>query len=89
MFTNVHFSVDGCEHLWKYSCVTQRNARMKMTAQPRINKHNLRQLAWRNGYQGVTGVARAIGKSRVTVHRAVSNPNRFSPTMKKLTEVLL
>ena len=60
---------------------------MRQTA--KINKHNLRQLAWQRGYHGVTGVARAIGKSRVTVHRAVSNPSRFSPTMKKLAEVLL
>jgi len=60
-----------------------------MTPAAKINKHNLRLLAWRRGYHGVTGVARAIGKSRVTVHRAVSDPHRYSPTMKKLAEVLL
>lgn len=60
---------------------------MRQTA--KINKHNLRQLAWQRGFEGVTGVAQAIGKSRVTVHRAVSNPSRYKPTMKKLSEILL
>jgi len=60
-----------------------------MTQRMQITKNNLRRLAWQRGYHGVTGLARAIGKSRVTVHRAVANPHRFSPTMKKLAEVLL
>ncbi len=60
-----------------------------MTHLAEINKRNLRRLAWQRGYHGVTGVAAAIGKSRVTVHRAVKNPSRFKPTMKKLREVLL
>ena len=60
-----------------------------MTARPKINKNNLRLLAWRRGFHGVTGVAKAIGRSRVTVHRAMTNPTRFTPTVKKLEEVLL
>lgn len=60
-----------------------------MTGRKKINKYNLRQLAWRRGFEGVTGLARAIGKSRVSVHRAVNEPHRYKPTMKKLAEVLL
>ncbi len=55
----------------------------------KINKKNLRQLSWRRGYHGVSGVARAIGRSRVTVHRAMNFPGRYGPTIKKLEEVLL
>jgi len=55
----------------------------------KINKKNLRELAWRRGYQGVTGVAKAIGKSRTTVHRAVRWPDQYAPTIEKLKEVLL
>ena len=60
-----------------------------MTPRPKINKSNLQQLAWKRGYRGVTGVAKAIGKSRVTVHRAVRWPDQYGPTMEKLSEVLL
>lgn len=60
-----------------------------MTPVPEINKKNLRKLAWQRGFHGVTGVALVIGKSRVTVHRAVKNPGQYRPTMKKLREVLL
>jgi hypothetical protein len=55
----------------------------------RINKKNLRLLAWKRGFHGVSGVARAIGRSRVTVHRAMNHPARYSPTIKKLEGVLL
>lgn len=60
-----------------------------MTPKAKITKKNLRMLCWQRGYHGVTGVARAIGKSRFTVHRAVENPSRYSPTIKQLQEVLL
>lgn len=60
-----------------------------MTRSSTINKKNLRQLAWKRGYHGVSGVAKAIGRSRVTVHRAMNHPNRYSPTIKKLEAVLL
>lgn len=55
----------------------------------KVNKTNLRMLCWKRGYHGVTGLAKAIGKSRVTVHRAVSNPSRFGPTVKLIEKSLL
>jgi len=55
----------------------------------KINKKNLRSLCWRRGYEGVSAVAAAIGRSRTTVHRAVKNPGRYGPTISKLQEVLL
>ena len=60
-----------------------------MTPKTKITKKNLRLLCWQAGYHGVAGVARAIGKDRATVHRAVSNPRRYGPTVKQLLEVLL
>jgi len=71
-------------------CVTQCYVTYKfMTLVPKINKNNLRQLSWKRGFHGVSGVAIAIGRSRVTVHRAVKNPERYGPTMEKLKRVLL
>jgi hypothetical protein len=55
----------------------------------KINKKNLRRLAWQRGFHGVAGVAQAIGRSRTTVHRAVRWPDQYAPTMEKLKEVLL
>lgn len=60
-----------------------------MTQSLKINKKNLRQLAWQRGYHGVSGLAKAIGRSRVTVHRAVRWPDQFAPTMKKIENALL
>jgi len=60
-----------------------------MTLKSKITKKNLRMLCWRAGYEGVTGVSKAIGKSRISVHRAVVSPNSYKPTMKLLQEVLL
>lgn len=54
-----------------------------------VNKKNLRQLCWKKGFHGVTGFAAHIKRSRVTVHRAVTNPRRFSPTFKLIEEILL
>lgn len=54
-----------------------------------INKKNLRKLAWQKGFAGVSGVAKAIGKSRVTVHRAVNNPHRYGPTIRAMEKILL
>lgn len=60
-----------------------------MTRASKINKHNLRQLAWAKGYRGISGLAVAIGKSRVTIHRAVNRPGTFGPTIKQLENILL
>lgn len=49
-------------------------------ARRKVNSGNLRMLAWRRGFHGVVGLAKAIGRSRVTVHRAVKRPNSFRPT---------
>lgn len=54
-----------------------------------ITREKLSAMCWKAGYRGVTGVAKAIGKSRVTVHQAVNHPQTYSPTMKKLRKVLL
>ena len=55
----------------------------------KITTSNLRRLAWKNGFDGVVGLARAIGRSKVTVYRAVKRPHHFGPTVRKLREVLL
>jgi hypothetical protein len=60
-----------------------------MTRVAEINKQNLRELAWRAGYRGVTDLAKAVGRNRCVIHHAVDNPRRYGPTMKKLREVLL
>jgi hypothetical protein len=55
----------------------------------KVNEKNLRELAWKAGYRGVVGLAKAMNKSRVTVHRAAKRPKRYGPTYQKLEELLL
>lgn len=54
-----------------------------------INKQNLRQLAWKRGFHGVSGLAKSIGRSRVTLHRAVRWPDQYAPTMRAIKKALL
>lgn len=53
-----------------------------------VNAKNLRRLCWKNDFHGIAGLARAIGRSRVTVHRAVVNPQRFGPTYELIKKAL-
>lgn len=54
----------------------------------KVNQKNLRQLCWQRGYHGVSGLARQIGRSRITVHRAVRWPDQFGPTYRLIQEAL-
>ena len=58
-------------------------------AAKKVNSKNLRVLCWKRGFHGVTGFAKAIGRSPVTVHRAVRWPDQFGPTIKLIEERLL
>jgi hypothetical protein len=55
----------------------------------KVNKNNLRKLCWSRGYHGVSGLARELGRSRVTIHRAVRWPDQFGPTMRLIERALL
>lgn len=55
----------------------------------KVNKKNLRQLCWKKGYAGVSGLAKAIGRNRCVIHHAVSNPGRYQPTIRLLEKILL
>jgi hypothetical protein len=53
-----------------------------------ITASNLERLSWSRGFDGVPGLADHIGRARVTVWRAVANPQRFGPTYQKLLAAL-
>lgn len=53
-----------------------------------ITTRNLAQLAWASGHRGVSGLARAIGRHRVTVYQAVQNPARHTPTIRAIRKAL-
>lgn len=55
----------------------------------RVTSENLRRLCWARGYRGIPGLADAIGRSRVTIWRAVRHPNRFTPTYTLIEKALL
>lgn len=59
-----------------------------MSGRHKLTAKNLRKLAWINGHDGVTGLSRHVGKSRVTVWRAVRNPRRFGPTYAAIEKAL-
>jgi hypothetical protein len=54
----------------------------------KVNRNNLKRLCWKRGFQGVAGLAKKIGRARITVHRAVRWPDQFGPTYKKIQEAL-
>jgi len=53
-----------------------------MRSRHQITPSNLRVLAHRAGFNGVAGLARAIGRSRQTVYAAVKQPQRHRPTLR-------
>lgn len=55
----------------------------------KVNKENLRQLCWKRDYHGVSGIARALGVHRTTIHRAVRFPQKFANTYQKIEKALL
>lgn len=55
---------------------------------PELTTDNLCELCWRAGYRGVVGLANSIGRSRVTVHRAVRWPDQFGPTLQLIKKAL-
>lgn len=59
-----------------------------MRAPKKIKPENLERLCWVAGFEGVSGLARHIKRHRVTVHRAVKNPEQYGPTFRKIEEVL-
>lgn len=49
-----------------------------------VTKENLQALAWKAGYKGVPGLARALKRHRITVWRAVRWPDQFGPTYRAI-----
>lgn len=54
----------------------------------KVNRKNVRQLAWRNGHHGVAGLARHIGRARTVIYQALSQPTRFGPTIREIEKAL-
>ena len=53
-----------------------------------VSTDTIQELSWQAGFKGVPGLAKAIGRSRCTVWRAVRWPDQFGPTYKLITEAL-
>jgi hypothetical protein len=60
-----------------------------MQPTPKVNRKNLRRLAWTRGFHGITEVAVAINRSRQQVWRAVNFPHQHKPTIILLEKTLL
>jgi DNA-binding phage protein len=54
----------------------------------KVNRENLRRLCWQKRFKGVTGLARAIGKHRTSIHRAVNTPSGFPRTYQLVLKAL-
>ncbi len=55
----------------------------------KVNVKNLRRLCWQRGFHGVAGLARKLGRNRVTIYRAIEHPSRFGPAYKLIQEALV
>ena len=55
----------------------------------KVNKTNFRQLCWKKGFHGVSGLARSLKRNRSVLHHAINNPKRYGPTMKLIEQTLL
>lgn len=53
-----------------------------------LSRRNLSRLAHAKGFRGVAGLARRLGRNRVTLYQALKNPNRYKPTVKAMQEAL-
>lgn len=53
----------------------------------KIKPENLKALCWKRGFS-VADLATRIGRHRVSVYRAVKNPDQHAPTFEKIKEVL-
>lgn len=53
-----------------------------------VDSRNLRALCWARGFRGIPGLAKHIGRSRVTVWRAARRPDQFGPTYAKMLKAL-
>lgn len=53
-----------------------------------LTLNNLASLSWKTGYRGVSGLARAINRNRVTVYAAIRNPQRYAPTYRLIARAL-
>jgi len=58
-------------------------------APKKVNDKNLRRLCWVKHYPGVAGLARAIGRHRTTIHRAVKAPEKYASTYALIEGALL
>lgn len=54
----------------------------------KVDKKNLRTLAWKRGFRGVVGLAKKMKVSRVSLHRAVNQPNTFKPLYRRIEKIL-
>lgn len=54
----------------------------------KLTKENLSRLAHARGFRGVAGLARRVGRHRVSIYRALKNPNQNRPTMRAIERAL-
>ena len=53
-----------------------------------LTTRNLARLAWASGHRGVTGLAKAIGRHRVTLYQAIQSPEQHRPTVRAIKRAL-
>lgn len=53
-----------------------------------LDTEHVRRLAILNGFDGVTDLAKRVGRRRETVWRALRNPRRYGPTIKAVSAAL-
>lgn len=59
-----------------------------MAVPHQITTENIQRLAFVAGYKGVADLARSLRRNRVTVWRAVKDPQRYGPTFSAIKKAL-
>ncbi|MCW5559187.1 MAG: hypothetical protein KIT22_15325 [Verrucomicrobiae bacterium] len=54
----------------------------------KLTSRSVNQIAWRRGYRGVAGLARALGVHRVSVFRAANPKTRLTGLRKRIEAAL-
>lgn len=65
------------------------NRELRKPLPDRLGPDTLRRLSAAHGFNSVAELARSIGRSRVTVWRAVRWPDQYGPTVRLLEDILL
>lgn len=59
-----------------------------MRATPKLTTRNIARHAWRSGFRGVTGLASSLGVHRVSIYKAIRNPGRHRPLVRRVHEAI-